>query len=320
MSRGEVERRTVLKAAAILAVTGFGAAGARTARAQEVPYSSGTGRPKTKAPANATDCHMHIYDKRFPAAPNATLLPPDALPDDYRKLQQRLGTTRNVVVTPSTYGTDNSCTLAGMAALGPTARGVAVVNTAVTDAELKRLDGLGIRGIRFNLVQAGATSAEMLEPLSKRVNDLGWHVQIHMLGPQIVEIESLLLRLPSPIIFDHLARIPQPAGVTHPAFTTVRKLIDRGRTWVKLSGAYQDSKVGPPTYSDTTEVAKAFAKAAPERMVWGSDWPHPTEKPDHKPDDAILFDLLAAWAPDEATRTRILVQNPATLYGFPKSA
>ncbi len=320
MSRGEVERRTVLKAAAILAVTGFGASGARPARAQQVPYSSGTGRPKTKAPANTTDCHMHIYDKRFPAAANATLLPPDALPGDYRKLQQRLGTTRNVVVTPSTYGTDNGCTLAGMAALGPTTRGVAVVNTAVTDAELKRLDGLGVRGIRFNLVQAGATSVEMLEPLSKRVNDLGWHVQIHMLGPQIVEIESLLLRLPSPIVFDHLARIPQPAGVTHPAFTTVRKLIDKGRTWVKLSGAYQDTKVGPPTYSDTTEVARAFVTAAPERMVWGSDWPHPTEKPDHKPDDAILFDLLAAWAPDEATRTRILVQNPAALYGFPKSA
>ncbi|MFI5341768.1 MAG: amidohydrolase family protein [Candidatus Methylomirabilales bacterium] len=320
MSLGEVERRTVLKGALVLAATGFGVSGARTASAQQVLFSTGTERPKTTAPANATDCHMHIYDKRFPAAPNATLLPPDALPDDYRKLQQRIGTTRNVVVTPSTYGTDNSCTLAGMAALGPTTRGVAVVNTSVTDAELKRLDGLGIRGIRFNLVQAGATSVEMLEPLSKRVNDLGWHVQIHMLGPQIVEIEGLLMRLPSPIVFDHLARIPQPDGVNHPAYTTVRKLIDKGRTWVKLSGAYQDTKVGPPTYADTSAVAKAFAKAAPERMVWASDWPHPTEKLDNKPDDAILFDLLAEWAPDEATRSRILVQNPETLYGFPKSA
>jgi predicted TIM-barrel fold metal-dependent hydrolase len=319
MSLGEIERRSVLKGALVLAATGFGVSGARIASAQQVPFSTGTERPKTTAPANATDCHMHIYDKRFPAAPNATLLPPDALPDDYRKLQQRIGTTRNVVVTPSTYGTDNGCTLAGMAALGPTTRGVAVVNTSVTDVELKRLDGLGIRGIRFNLVQAGATSVEMLEPLSKRVNDLGWHVQIHMLGPKIVEIEGLLLRLPSPIVFDHLARVPQPDGVNHPAYTTVRKLIDRGRTWVKLSGAYQDTKVGPPTYADTTAVAKALAKAAPERMVWGSDWPHPTEKLDNKPDDAILFDLLAEWVPDQGIRNRILVQNPETLYGFPKS-
>jgi predicted TIM-barrel fold metal-dependent hydrolase len=320
MTLGEIERRTVLKGALVLAATGFGVSGARIASAQQVPFSTGTERPKTKAPANATDCHMHIYDRRFPAAPNATLLPPDALPDDYRKLQQRIGTTRNVVVTPSTYGTDNGCTLAGMAALGPTTRGVAVVDTSVTDAELKRLDGLGIRGIRFNLVQAGATSVEMLEPLSKRVNDLGWHVQIHMLGPKIVEIEGLLLRLPSPIVFDHLARTTQPDGVNHPSYTTVRKLIDRGRTWVKLSGAYQDTKVGPPSYADTTAVAKAFAKAAPERMVWGSDWPHPTEKLDNKPDDAILFDLLAEWVPDEATRNRILVQNPEALYGFPHSA
>ena len=316
MNLDEVERRSVLKAAAVLAASGFGLSGAKLASAQQAPYSTGTERAKTKAPANATDCHMHIYDKRFPAAPGAVLLPPDASPDDYRKLQQRTGTTRIVVVTPSTYGTDNSCTLSGMAAFGPIARGVAVVNTSVSDAELKRLNGLGIRGIRFNLVQAGATSVDMLEPLSKRVNDLGWHVQIHMLGPQIVEIESLLMRLPSSIVFDHLGRVPQPAGVSHPSFATVRRLIDKGRTWVKVSGAYQDTKVGPPSYADTSAVAKAYVSAAPERMVWGSDWPHPTEKPDNKPNDAILFDLLAEWAPEEGTRNRILVQNPAALYGF----
>ena len=141
---------------------------------------------------------MHIYDSRFPAAPNAKLRPGNATVDDYRRLQKRLGTTRNVVVTPSTYGTDNSCTLDAMAKLGPSARGVVVVDTSVTDAELKRLHDLGIRGIRFNLVQSGATTIEMLEPLSKRVNDLGWHVQIHMLADAIVENADLFQRLPKP--------------------------------------------------------------------------------------------------------------------------
>ena len=163
-----------------------------------MPWSAGTEPPKLKAPPNACDCHMHIYDSRFPVAPNAKLRPGDATVDDYRLLQKRIGTTRNVVVTPSTYGTDNSCTLDAMAKLGPSARGVAVVDTSVTDAELKRLNDLGVRGIRFNLVQSGATTIDMLEPLSKRVNDLGWHVQIHMLGDAIVENADLLQRLPTP--------------------------------------------------------------------------------------------------------------------------
>jgi D-galactarolactone isomerase len=261
---------------------------------------------------------MHIYDARFPIAPSATLKPADARTDDYKLLQKRIGTTRNVVVQPSTYGTDNSCTLDGMAKLGPTARGVAVVDATVTDAELKRLDGLGIRGIRFNLVQAGATTVDMLEPLSKRVNDLGWHVQIHMLGDQIVGIEPLLNRLPSPIVFDHMGPIPKDVGTAHPAFAVTSKLVDKGRTRVKLSGAYMDTKAGPPTYADSTKLAQAFAKAAPQRMVWASDWPHPTEK--DKPNDAILFDLLTEWVPDETPRNGILVENPITLYGFGKSA
>ena len=136
------------------------------------------------------------------------------------------------------------------------------------------------------------------------------------LGDQIVAAADLLQRLPAPIVFDHMARVGQPAGVESPAFALVRKLIDKGRTWVKLSGAYMDTRMGPPAYADTSAVAKAYLKAAPERMVWGSDWPHPTEKADAKPDDAILFNLLADWAPNEATRTRILVDNPVSLYGF----
>ena len=312
-----IDRRRLMKTAGAMALAAAGAVRSEEAFAQQVPWSSGTESPKLKAPANACDCHMHIYDAKYPTDPKATLKPADALVADYKLLQKRIGTSRNVVVTPSTYGTDNRVTLDAIAQIGPTARGVAVVDATVTDAELKRLNGLGIRGIRFNLVQAGATTAEMIEPLSRRVNDLGWHIQIHMKGEQIAGIEDLLLRVPSPIVFDHLGRLAQPNALDNPGFKTISKLIDKGRTWVKLSGAYQDTKVGPPTYSDTVAVARAYIKAAPERMVWASDWPHPTEK--DKPDDAVLIDLLAEWAPEEAMRTRILVQNPATLYGFPAS-
>jgi len=310
-------RREFLKGASVAAVAGFSGLSARISRAETVPYSTGTEPPKTKAPPNACDCHMHIYNSKFPIAPSATLKPADALPSDYRLLQKRIGTTRNVIVTPSTYGTDNGATLDGMAQLAPNVRGVAVVDTSVSDAELKRLHGLGMRGTRFNLVQAGATTVDMLEPLAKRIHDLGWHIQINAKPELIVEIEPLLMRLPTPLVFDHLAHVPRDAGVESPAYKTMRKLIDQGRTWVKLSGAYQDTKVGPPTYADAAPVAQAYAKAAPERMVWGSDWPHPTEK--DKPDDAVLFDLLAVWVPDEATRNHILVQNPEALYGFGKS-
>jgi len=313
-----IARRDFLKGASVAAMAAVSGLPASDVHAQTVPWSAGTEPPKLKAPANACDCHMHIYNARFPVAANATLKPADALVPDYRLLQKRLGTTRNVIVTPSTYGTDNSATLDGMAQLGATVRGVAVVDTGVTDQELKRLHGLGMRGTRFNLVQAGATTVEMLEPLSKRVHDLGWHIQINAKPELIVEIEALLLRLPSPLVFDHMAHIPRDVGVEHPSYKTMSKLIDKGRTWVKLSGAYQDTKVGPPTYADATPIAQAYVKAAPERMVWGSDWPHPTEK--DKPNDAILFDLLAQWVPDEATRNRILVQNPEALYGFGKSA
>jgi predicted TIM-barrel fold metal-dependent hydrolase len=312
-------RRDLLKTVSGTAAAGFFAAHARLAAAQAVKWSAGTEAPKLQAPANATDCHHHIYDARYPVDPKATLRPADALPDDYRALQKRIGTSRSVIVQPSTYGLDNRCTLDAVVALGPNTRAVVVVNDTVSDAELKRMDALGARGIRFNLAQAGATTPEMLEPLSKRVNALGWHIQINAPAAKIMEVMPILERVPSPIVFDHLAHVPQPAGVSDPLYGKILALIDKGRTWVKLSGAYADTKVGPPTYADSSAVARAYVKAAPERLVWGSDWPHPTEK-DKWPDDALLFDLLADWAPDEKARNRILVENAAVLYGFPKGA
>jgi D-galactarolactone isomerase len=317
---GAIGRRSLLTGAAALSVVG--AASLDQSHAQQaVPNSAGTARPKLKAPAQATDCHMHIYDAaRFPPARPESRMQAHAAVPDYRLLQQRNGTSRVVIVTPAVYDTDNRVTLDAIAQIGADARGVAVIHPDIGDAELAALAAGGIRGIRFTQFDpaTATTTIDMIEPLSKRVNELGWHVQIHMRGDQIVAAESLWQRLPSPIVFDHIGRLPQPAGTDFAAFDVIRRLIDKGRTWVKLSGAYLDTKVGPPGYADVTRVARAFVAAAPERMVWGSDWPHPTEK--DKPDDAVLFDLLSEWAPDEAARHRVLVANPETLYGFAKSS
>lgn len=307
-------RRTVLlSVSSAAAVAGFGKPAA--AIPPQVPWSSGTEPPTLKAPTNAADCHHHIYDSRFPIAPQAVLKPADATVADYRLLQQRIGTTRHVIVQPSTYGTDNRCLLDALNQFGPQARGVAVVNTSVSDAELRRLHAAGVRGIRFNLAPPGTTTIDMVDPLSHRVAALGWHVQINMPAEQILAASDLWQRLPCPIVFDHLAHMREPAGPDDPAFAVVSALLQGGKAWLKLSGAYADTKVGPPTYADSTRVAQAYVREAPQRLVWGSDWPHPTEKT-VKPDDAILFDLLQVWAPDEATRNRILVDNPARLYGF----
>jgi len=285
-----------------------------------VPNSTGAERSSLKAPPNACDCHHHIYDAaRFPPQNPQSRMQFRASTAEYRLLQRRIGTTRDVIVTPAPYVTDNRVTLDAIRQLGPNARGVAVVRPNVTDAELKAMADGGIRGIRFT--QADPTTAvtafDMIEPLSKRVAPLGWHVQIHMLSDQIAAAAELWNRLPCAIVFDHMGRMHPRAGADDPGFAIIRRLIDKGRTWVKISGAYLNTEIGPPSYPDATALAQAYVKAAPERLVWGSDWPHPTEGSDKKPDDAVLFDLLAQWAPDETTRHRILVENPEALYGFP---
>jgi D-galactarolactone isomerase len=315
----QMGRRTFLAGSAALA-----ASGTTTAMAQHnVPNSSGSEAPKLKAPANACDCHMHIYDgERFPPARPGpqSRMQNNARVAEYRLLQRRNGTTRTVIVTPAAYVTDNRVTLDGIEQLGrANTRGVAVVHPTVTDTELKTLADGGIKGIRFTVFDpaSAAVSIDMIEPLAKRVVDLGWHVQIHMRADQIVENAELLQSLPTQVVIDHMGRLPQPAPLEHPAFQVISRMIDKGRTWVKLSGAYMDTRVGAPTYADKLAVTQAYLRAAPERMVWGSDWPHPTEK--DKPNDAVLFDLIAEWAPDEALRERILVTNPEALYGFTRA-
>lgn len=285
-----------------------------------VPNSTGTAPPKFRAPPNATDCHIHIYElARFPVPKDAVPGMPGSAVADYRLLQKRIGTTRVVVVHPRNYGTDNSVSLDAIAQFGANARGIAVVTPDVTDAELKRLHDGGMRGVRFSLTANPKTwvvQPDMIEPMARRIADLGWHMQLAMEGDMIDQLSSMLRRLPATLVFDHLAKPPQPAGVEHSSHKLVRELLDKGRAWVKLSGAYSNSKLGPP-YADSARVAQAFIKAAPERVVWGTDWPHPGVPADkEKPDDALLIDLLAEWAGDDAARNRILVENPEVLYDF----
>ena len=270
-------------------------------------------------PVFACDSHMHVFDQRFPPAiPGATVVR-HATAADYRHVQMRLGTMRTVVVTPRIYATDNAVTLDAIEQLGKArTRGVAVIRPEVTDAHLQQLHDGGIRGIRFTLytLSNAATNFEMIEPLSHRVNELGWHVQLHWTANQVVEHEAMLKRLPSTIVFDHLARLPVSQGISHPAFPIVRGLLDAGRCWLKLSGPYLDSVVGEKgVYADSDAVARAWVQVASNRLVWGSDWPHITEMPT-PPRTLLMREILRRWVDDEVTMHRILVDNPMDLYDF----
>ena len=232
-----------------------------------VPNSEGSEAPKLKAPANACDCHMHIYDgERFPPARPGpqSRMQSNAAVDQYKLLQARIGTTRTVIVTPAAYVTDNRVTTRRDPASRPAnTRGVAVVHPTVDRRRASpRMADAGIRGIRFTVFDpaSAAVSIDMIEPLAKRVADLGWHVQIHMRGDQIVENADLLQRLPTQVVFDHMGRLPQPAPLDHPAYKVIRAMLDKGRTWMKLSGAYMDTKSGAPAYADKRAVARGVSE------------------------------------------------------------
>ena len=271
--------------------------------------------PKLEAPENACDTHMHFYDKKYPLAPTAASAPPeDGSVATYQGLRRRIGITRTVVVQPTAYGKDNSCTLDGMAALGRNARGVAVVDDHVSEAELRRLDDAGMRAARLHMLPGGAISWDIADAVVARVQSVGWHAQLQMDGRLLPDRERQIRDWPGRIVIDHIGRIADPVAAGNPAFRCLLRLVDRGRVWVKLSGPYLVSKAGPPRYDDVSELAKALVKAAPERMLWATNWPHPSEK--NPPDEADLLDLLLDWAPDDGNRRKILVDNAAELYGF----
>jgi predicted TIM-barrel fold metal-dependent hydrolase len=290
----------------------------RSPVAGPVPHSAGVSRPARQLPAGACDSHAHIFDPRFVPSAHWKRTPPVADVADYRRLQERLGTGRTVLVTPSTYGTDNACTLDALDRLGPAARGVVVVAQDVSDAALDRLHARRVRAVRVNFVTPqswGSTTEAMLTTLARKVARLGWHVELLLHPGQLVAMASLLRRLPTPLVIDHMGRIDPGEGADAAAFGVLRRLLDAGNTWVKLSGAYMRSVTGGPGYDDMLPLGRALVRAAPERLVWGSDWPHTTQPPGTV-DDAALVDMLQAWCESDAVMDRILVANPAALYGF----
>lgn len=310
-------RRRELLAGAVAMLAAGQRGGARASAV--APWSSGSEKPRLKAPPGITDCHHYICDRRYPAVAEAIGRPDDATPDDYRALMRRLGISRQVLIQPLAYGADNRCLLDALAVFGGDARAVAVVGGAVADAELKRFDRLGVRGLYFNFAPSnGATTATMIEPLARRIASLGWHIEVNVWAADLPPLLPVLRRLPTPVVLDRFGHVPEPEGPRHPLFAQILRLTDSGKAWVKLVAPYDASKTGPPRYADSGALARAYIEAIPERVVWGTHWPHPGEQP--KPDDAAMFDLLAEWAPDIASRHRILVENPALLYGFPDIA
>ncbi len=273
------------------------------------------GRPKISAPPNACDCHAHIFGPaEYPMVPGRSYTPPQASIPAYQRMLSALGLGRAVIVQPSVYGTDNRCTYDAVAASGGRWRGVAVVDASIKMHELQRLHDAGFRGVRINLLFKGGVTMEILEQVASLIAPLGWHVQLLLDGRDLVDLAPRLRGLPVPFVIDHMGHMPVQLGLAHPAFTTLLALVGEGKCWVKLSGPYRIS-AKPYPYEDVVPIAKALVEAAPEHMVWGSDWPHPSFQ-GAMPVDATLFDLLASWVPEPLTRQRILTTNPAKLYDF----
>jgi len=285
-------------------------------------FSAGELAAGTVLPAGSCDCHVHVYDHGYPAVADAALRPPDASIAQYRTIQARMGTTRAVLVTPSTYGANNEPMLAGLRALGPEGRGIAVVRGDEDDAELRRLDRLGVRGIRVNLSLGHVNDEVSIAKLAARVAPLGWHLQLLMPTEQLVRLGPTLRELPTPLVFDHFARIAPERFHREPAHALVLDLLAAGRAWIKLSGGCLVSTSGSVDDPALDALARSFIGAAPHRVVWGSDWPHATASAGRQPmpDDARQVDRLAEWAGDARTLHALLAANPQRLYGFPAAS
>jgi predicted TIM-barrel fold metal-dependent hydrolase len=280
-------------------------------------------KPRLKVPPKACDCHNHVFGPaaRFPYAAERLYTPPDAPLEDFLHLLDALGIERAVIVQPSVYGADNSCTEDAIVRMAGRARGVAVVDPEIDAGALKRLDAAGFRGLRFNLIHSGgSTSFSALETLAAKAASLDWHVQIYLRGSMLPEVEARLTALPVPIVIDHLGHMDETRGPEQPGFRSLLRLVERGHTWVKLC-PYRFDYSGFP-YVKARPFARQLAAVAPHRLVWGTDWPHPDiggpgpEERGPMPNDGDLLDALGAWFEDEALIGRILVDNPAALYRF----
>lgn len=287
---------------------------------QARPFSPSPGpasRPHTRLPAGATDCHFHLFGPHahYPLSDARVYDPEEALLDDYLRMAATVGLSRRVFVQASPYGLDNRCMLDAIPLLGAAdTRGVAVVPADISDAELERMHAAGVRGIRFNTLQGG-TGLEHLDRLARRIAPFGWHIQLWATGERIAEMTPHILKLPVDVVIDHFGLASPAKGTDHPDFLALLQLLGSGKAWIKLCG-YRASLAGPP-YTDMDPIAHRIIAVAPDRCVWGTDWPHPVLDGRPMPDDGVLVDALARWAGDAATLERILVTNPARLYGFP---
>jgi predicted TIM-barrel fold metal-dependent hydrolase len=283
-------------------------------------------------PAGACDCHTHIHadPEKFPFFSGRVYTPEPASPEEMMALHKALHIERVVIVTPSVYGTDNSATLFGIKARGPTARGVAVIDDKTPESDLDAMQKEGFRGIRLNLATGGINdpnvAKQRFQAAIDRMKARGWHVQLYTSLPLISAIKDLVMTAPVPAVFDHFGGAQAALGVEQPGFSDLVELVKSGKAYVKISGAYRASKLAPD-YSDVVPLAKALIAANPDRIVWGTDWPHPdaVTPPGRKVtdvtpllqiDDGNLLNQLPVWTPDAAIRKKILVDNPARLYGF----
>ncbi len=289
-------------------------------------------RPTQPPPAGTCDCHTHIFGPidRYPYGAGRSYTPMDASVDDLKSMLQTLELDRVILVQPSPYRADNRCLIDALPKFGAAARGVAVIDDDAPEDELRRLDAAGICGIRLNIASGGNSIDLPLDVriarLAARIAGLGWHLQLFVKSDDLVALEPTLAELPVPLVVDHMGLVDCTVVPLHPAHDTLLRLLDRGHCWVKLSGAYRlggsDTEFAP-----VEPLARSLVARCPERMVWGSDWPHTphhagasdgpdTRRPFRLIDTGRQLDLLSDWVPDPATRARILVQNPARLYGF----
>ncbi|WP_316394594.1 amidohydrolase family protein [Bradyrhizobium sp. 33ap4] len=283
-------------------------------------------------PAGACDCHTHIHGdpEKFPFFAGRVYTPEPASPEEMSALHKALHVERVVIVTPSVYGPDNSSTLFGITARGPTARGVAVIDDKTSESDLDAMNKAGFRGIRLNLATGGVNDPNVgrqrFSAAIERMKARGWHVQLFTSLAMISAIKDLVATAPVPVVFDHFGGAEAALGTGQPGFADLLALVKSGEAYVKISGAYRASKLAPD-YADATPLAQALIAANAERIVWGTDWPHPDSvtpqgkkvtdvTPLFQIDDGRLLNQLPVWAPDAAVRKAILVDNPARLYGF----
>ena len=294
------------------------AAATAAPRAPDIPAPIRPGRrPRTRLPLGATDCHAHVFgpQRRYPLLPATHFVPHECPLADYVAMLRHIGCDRAVLVQPSVYGTNNAAIEHALRERAIDLRAIAVVAPDVSDNELLRLHELGFRGVRINTA-SGTKGLQLADAprLAERLAPLGWHLQFYANFREQPEVEEALARLRIPIVIDHFGRLRTEEGVQAPAFQAVLRLLRQENCHAKLMGPYFVSP-GFPAYADLLPFARAMIEAAPDRVVWGSDWPHASAR-ECMPDDADLVDLLADWAGDEATLHRIVVTNPERLYGF----